>query len=76
VLHFIGAKELPHLILLIEGRVIHYKDSQLSAVKIMEFIRRKFPYNLVEHVNDFSLNKFLDGWIDNRVRVLLFGKIF
>ncbi len=71
----IGAKELPHLVLLIDGRVIHYKDSQFSIAKILEFVRRKFPYQLVESVNDLNINNFLDGWMDNRIRVLLFGQV-
>ena len=69
----IGAKELPHIILLIEGRIIHYKGSQISSAKILDFIRRKFPYKLVESVKDTNVDLFLDGWTDNRVRVLLFG---
>ena len=69
----IGAKELPHIILLIDGRVIHYKGSQISTPKILEFVRRKFPYKLVEYINDENVEKFLEGWTDNRVRVLLFG---
>lgn len=70
----IGAKELPHMILLIEGKVIHYKDPQFSAIKTLEFVRRKFPYKLVERVDDKNVDPFLNGWVDNRVRVLLFGK--
>ena len=70
----IGAKELPHVVLLIEERVIHYKNSQISAPKILEFVRRKFPYRLVEHLDDRTYEEFLEGWTDNRVRVLLFGK--
>ena len=62
----IGAKELPHIILLIEGRIIHYKGSQISSAKILEFIRRKFPYKLVESVHDTNVDLFLDGWTDNR----------
>ena len=48
----VGAKDLPHVILLIEGRVIHYKGSQISSSKILEFVRRKLPYRLVDYVND------------------------
>ena len=70
----IGAKELPHVVLLIEERVIHYKNSQISSPKILEFVRRKFPYQLVEQLHDRNYEEFLDGWTDNRVRVLVFGK--
>ncbi|XP_040568648.1 dnaJ homolog subfamily C member 16 [Lepeophtheirus salmonis] len=71
----IGAKELPHLIMLMEGKVIHYRDPQFSAVKSIEFIRRKFPYKMVETIDDYNVDVFLNGWKDNRVRVLLFGKV-
>ena len=57
----------------VEGRIIHYKGSQISSAKILDFIRRKFPYKLVESVHDANVDLFLDGWTDNRVRVLLFG---
>lgn len=71
----VSVKELPHLVLLLDGRVIHYKDPQFSAVKILEFVRRKFPWRMVETVDDSNIDSFLSGWsLDNRVRVLLFGK--
>ena len=71
----VSVKELPHLVLLLDGKVIHYKDPQFSAVKILEFVRRKFPWRMVESVDDSNVETFLNGWsLDNRVRVLLFGK--
>jgi len=71
----VGVKELPHLVLLTDGKVTHYRESILSVVKVLEFIRRKLPYKLVQRVNDHNLDEFLEGWLDNRVRVLLFGKL-
>jgi len=71
----VGVKELPHLVLLTDGKVTHYRESILSVVKVLEFIRRKLPYKLVQRVNDHNIDEFLDGWMDNRVRVLLFGKL-
>ena len=44
-------------------------------VKVLEFIRRKLPYKLVQRIDDTNLEDFLNGWSDNRVRVLLFGKL-
>ena len=32
------------------------------------------PYKMVEHVDDGNVDSFLNGWHDNRIRVLLFGK--
>jgi DnaJ family protein C protein 16 len=71
----VGVKELPHLVLLTDGKVTHYRESILSVVKVLEFIRRKLPYKLVQRVNDHNIDEFLDGWMDNRVRVLMFGKL-
>jgi len=71
----VGVKELPHLVLLTDGKVTHYRESILSVVKVLEFIRRKLPYKLVQRVNDHNIDEFLEGWMDNRVRVLLFGKL-
>ena len=71
----VGVKELPHLVLLTDGKVTHYRESILSVVKVLEFIRRKLPYKLVQRVNDQNAEEFLSGWLDNRVRVLLFGKL-
>ena len=71
----VGVKELPHLVLLTDGKVTHYRESILSVVKVLEFIRRKLPYKLVQRVNDQNADEFLSGWMDNRVRVLLFGKL-
>ena len=71
----VGVKELPHLVLLTDGKVTHYRESILSVVKVLEFIRRKLPYKLVQRVTDQNAEEFLSGWMDNRVRVLLFGKL-
>lgn len=71
----VGAKELPHMVLVLAGRVIHYQDPQFSAVKVIEWIRRKFPYKSVEVLDDSNVDTFLNGWMDNRVRVLLFGHV-
>lgn len=70
-----GVKELPHLVLLTDGKVTHYRESMLSVVKVLEFVRRKLPYKLVQRIDDENIDSFLDGWMDNRVRVLLFGKL-
>ena len=44
-------------------------------VKVLEFIRRKLPYKLVQRINSHNVDEFLEGWMDNRVRILLFGKL-
>ncbi len=35
----VGAKELPHMVMLIDGKVSHYKDPQFSMIKMLEFVR-------------------------------------
>jgi DnaJ family protein C protein 16 len=70
----IGSNELPHMGLLFDGRIVHYKDPQFSALRSLEFVRSKLPYKLVEAIDDSNIDQFLNGWHDNRIRVLLFGK--
>ncbi len=71
----VGAKELPHMVMVIDGKVAHYKDRQISMISMLEFVRRKFPYKMVEVVDDSSAGQFIDGWRDNRVRALYFGHV-
>ena len=70
----IGANEIPHMAMLMDGKVVHYKDPQFSALKTLDFVRNRLPYKLVEHVDESNIDQFLNGWHDNRIRVLLFGK--
>lgn len=37
-----------------------------------EFVRNKLPYKLVKPITDDNVDKFLDGWEDNKVRGLIF----
>lgn len=41
-------------------------------MRFVEFLRRRFPYKLVPKVDENSLEEFLSGWEDNRVRGLIF----
>ena len=70
----IGSNELPHIGLLMDGKIVHYKDPQFSALRVLEFVRNKLPWKLVETIDDGNVDSFLKGWSDNRIRVLLFGK--
>ncbi len=70
----IGSNEIPHMAILMDGKVAHYKDPQFSALKALDFVRGRMPYKLVEHIDESTVDQFLSGWHDNRVRVLLFGK--
>ena len=40
-------------------KLTHYRESILSVVKVLEFIRRKLPYKLVQRVDDSNVDEFL-----------------
>ena len=63
------------MVMLLDGKVVPYKDRSFSTVKVLEFIRRKLPYRMVDAVTDRSVLDFLSSWKDNRVRVLIFGQV-
>ena len=73
--HKLGTRELPHMVLVVDKKVNHYRDPQFSAIKALEFVRSKFPSNLVERIDDSNIDNFLRGWMDNRIRVLLFANV-
>lgn len=39
-----------------------------------EFLRNKFPYKLFQNINDNNIDQFLSGWVDNKIRALIFEK--
>lgn len=39
-----------------------------------DFVRNRFPYKLIQPVRDDNVNAFLNGWVDNRVRALIFER--
>nr|SVE75054.1 EOG090X049L [Daphnia dolichocephala] len=75
--HKLGGRrgELPHIALVMESRILYYKHDEFSTSKVIEFIRSRFPRNLIVPVKDETSDDFLNGWRDNKVRVLLFGKL-
>ncbi|RWS13866.1 DnaJ-like protein subfamily C member 16, partial [Dinothrombium tinctorium] len=66
----IGVNSLPYIIGIVDGVVRHYKDDQLSLLRMIEFIRRILPKNLVTSLNDLTYEQFLEQWGDNRIRAL------
>ncbi|XP_066997779.2 dnaJ homolog subfamily C member 16 [Anabrus simplex] len=70
----VGIHTLPSLVILIDGKTSIYRESLFSMQKIVEFVRSKFPYKLVQPINDDSVTSFLSGWVDNRVRALIFER--
>lgn len=72
--HKIGVSTLPYLIGVIDGRAVHYKDHQLSFIKVVEFCRKIIPSRTIVSLTDYTVDEFLQGWHDNRIRVLIFSK--
>lgn len=72
--HKIGVSSLPYIIGVVDGRIVHYKDHQLSFLKVVDFCRRILPSRTVTSLSDYTVDDFLQGWSDNRVRVLIFSK--
>ncbi|KAK4305788.1 hypothetical protein Pmani_022334 [Petrolisthes manimaculis] len=71
----LGVKTVPYLIMLLDGHPYHYTQPSVSMVSSLDFIRSKFPHKLVQRITEEDLDSFLGGWMDNRVRVLLFGRL-
>ncbi|XP_043787548.1 dnaJ homolog subfamily C member 16 [Apis laboriosa] len=70
----LGIHSLPCLVVIIDGRTSVYKESLFSIQKIVDFLRSKFPYKLISNINKNNIDSFLSGWIDNRIRALIFDK--
>ncbi|GFG31560.1 hypothetical protein Cfor_00470 [Coptotermes formosanus] len=70
----IGIHSLPCLILLMDGKASVYKETLYSVQKVVDFVRGRFLYTLVQSVTDDNVNAFLNGWVDNRVRALIFER--
>uniref|UniRef100_A0A1A9ZXJ7 Thioredoxin domain-containing protein n=1 Tax=Glossina pallidipes TaxID=7398 RepID=A0A1A9ZXJ7_GLOPL len=66
-----GATDVPSLILVLNGHCFVYRGSSYMPHNIIEFIRKKMPYNLTPKVQDDTIVGFLSGWIDNRIRGLV-----
>ncbi|KAK2580353.1 hypothetical protein KPH14_001249 [Odynerus spinipes] len=70
----LGIHTLPCLVITMDGRTSVYKESLFSVQKVVEFLRNKFPYKLIQTVNSDNIDAFLSGWSDNRIRALVFEK--
>ncbi|XP_043065434.1 dnaJ homolog subfamily C member 16 [Drosophila ficusphila] len=67
-----GAGNVPQLVLVLDSKFFLYRDHTFTPQKVVEFIRKKLPFKIVQLVNDNNLNDFLGGWMDNKVRALIF----
>ncbi|XP_063228337.1 dnaJ homolog subfamily C member 16 isoform X2 [Bacillus rossius redtenbacheri] len=70
----LGVKVLPAVALVVDGKAFLYGDASFSLQRIVEFVRSKFPYRMVQPINDDNVDVFLSGWVDNRVRALIFER--
>ncbi|XP_044593084.1 dnaJ homolog subfamily C member 16 [Cotesia glomerata] len=71
----VGVHSLPCLAVTLDGRSSVYKESLFNVNKIIEFVRSKFPYKLIQNINENNIDQFLSGWVDNRIRALIFEKL-
>jgi hypothetical protein len=46
----------------------------MTSLFSSDFVRNRFPYKLVQPVRDDNVSAFLNGWVDNRVRALIFER--
>ena len=68
-----GVSGVPAIILLIDGLPHILRESVISASRVVAFVRSKLPATeLFTPVSEQNVNNFLSGWMDNRVRVLIF----
>lgn len=67
----VGVHSLPCVIMVLDGHNYVYKESVYNTQRVVEFIRQKLPYKLLPMVDDSSVDNFLQGWSDNRVRALV-----
>ena len=67
-----GVHSLPCIVMVLDENNYVFKESVFSVQKVVDFVRQKLPYKLIVSVNDKSLESFLNGWHDNRVRALIF----
>ncbi|XP_014209177.1 dnaJ homolog subfamily C member 16 [Copidosoma floridanum] len=68
----LSVHSLPCLAVTINGKTSMFKESVFSVQKIVEFLRSKFPYKLINNINNNNVDGFLSGWSDNKIRALIF----
>ncbi|XP_052865128.1 dnaJ homolog subfamily C member 16 [Anopheles cruzii] len=66
-----GVHSLPCIIMVLDGHNYIYRESVFNAQNLVDFIRQKMPYKLLVPVTDDTIDAFLGGWSDNRVRALI-----
>ncbi|CAL8147772.1 unnamed protein product [Orchesella dallaii] len=68
-----GISAVPAVVLVIDSHPYHYRETVISASKVIGFIRSKLPFDLITHLDQTNVDIFLNSWWDNRIRVIIFG---
>lgn len=66
----VGVRTLPHIISLTDGEIRPFLDDHISLSAFIDFVRRSLPSDLIVEVDDANYVHFLNGWHDNKVRVV------
>nr|XP_043066068.1 dnaJ homolog subfamily C member 16 isoform X2 [Drosophila bipectinata] len=67
-----GSDGVPKLIVVLKRNFFIFRDDALTPPKVVEFIRKKMPFNILHRIESKNINAFLSGWMDNKVRALIF----
>ncbi|CAG4906839.1 unnamed protein product [Colias eurytheme] len=68
----IGVHGVPCLTFVLDKQIYIYKESLASLPKVLEYIRWKFPYKMIQNLDDSNANAFLNDFEDNKVKALIF----
>lgn len=66
----IGVRSLPFIISVVDGDIRPFRENEISLSNLISFIKRSLPKNLITEIDDFNYLSFLNGWTDNKVRVM------
>lgn len=61
---------LPCVVLVADGKNYVFKNT-LALQNVVDFIRQKMPYKMIVPIDDSNIGRFLNGWVDNKVRALI-----
>ncbi|XP_067947504.1 dnaJ homolog subfamily C member 16-like [Watersipora subatra] len=58
---------------IVNGRSVIFDSGQYSINVLRQFMRKLLPDDLLQQIDANSVDSFLSGWKDNKVRVIFFG---
>jgi len=67
--------QLPSIVVLLDGRLIHYKEQHIDSNSVLNFARHSIPPHYVTNLSDRqNYQSFLEASIEkNKAGVLVFG---